>query len=828
MEGKAILTAKTKNLNELLLLKYESKKVIEVVDDIDFIDKAPSQIRHALGAKNATAAVDMYLRAFELVLSDKLAVFHAIASMRNALMECKQLIEDHIVQELESILFLQDVFKTFAKGLKQTVPVFQTLLAEADVLYTTATNTVSPPASIIGAMNTSGRPDTWKASAPPTANPLAMLVTCVKRLARQVDVSGTLKNTRRVQLDSVLTHVAALCQGKGYYEEATFGTHAASGNFETFVQVLAQVLEQLVRRHALLVECMDHGSCTLSDVLQSVFRLVQEQVGMYTDGVAVTLLSTPPPTLLPSATGLFRFAQLQQEAAAVVPPPSSSQGDSKRLVVCPASLFHMPVVYADLVRFSDAVQAAAGAASSYAADMLHPYLIKGWFPRLKAEAENFLARPTTRVPRRFDLSPPLDVPLQVPDVHVMLHLVDAMFDMLATMPSFEIEVAGVLEATMLRYVEECSAIVRKICDGTLNQLETGVAASELMRTFQDSAVYLMAKGKVPHQPVAQVVPTTTCDHTEDAASPGHSYGYSYALPTPILSTTSQAAATSTTSEMSSSSKTDQLQATEWEFEVKFKDPAFWTLPVTKRLLFDQGKLAMLAYINMACDAVSLHTEARIQSAAVAISADTLEHVLHNVKSVSWRCSGLADECLFFLRRELRLHAFYYLTQVTSSPSSSPTSTAAAPSSTLVAPHECIVGWNAHLMRMHLPLTTDKMAFVWDGLDRLEATIVMHSVQYTPKMTLATISQMAVNLNALQQNLTALLYGYPMIRRDFYHFERAKRYFQLLTLSETDLELFLMENRRLFPTDCLRAIWRVDVPTRVLTKSSVNKLDSLLR
>ncbi|RHZ17820.1 hypothetical protein DYB37_004587 [Aphanomyces astaci] len=706
MEGKAILTAKTKNLNELLLLKYESKKVIEVVDDIDFIDKAPSQIRHALGAKNATAAVDMYLRAFELVLSDKLAVFHAIASMRNALMECKQLIEDHIVHELESILFLQVC-------LKQTVPVFQTLLAEADVLYTTA-NTVSPPASIPGAMNTSGRPDTWKASASPTANPLAMLVTCVKRLARQVDVSGTLKNTRRVQLDSVLTHVAALCQGKGYYEEATFGTHAASGNFETFVQVLAQVLEQLVRRHALLVECMDHGSCTLSDVLQSVFRLVQ---------VRILLL-----------------------------------GDSKRLVVCPASLFHMPVVYADLVRFSDAVQAAAGAASSYAADMLHPYLIKGWFPRLKAEAE------------------------VVPDVHVMLHLVDALFDMLATMPSFGIEVAGVLEATMLRYVEECSAIVRKICDGTLNQLETGVAASELMRTFQDSAVYLTAKGKVPHQPLAQVVPTTTCDHTEDAASPGHSYGYSYALPTPILSTTSQPAVTSTTSEMSSSSKTDQLQATEWEFEVKFKDPAFWTLPVTKRLLFDQGKLAMLAYINMACDAVSLHTEARIQSAAVAISADTLEHVLHNVKSVSWRCSGLADECLFFLRRELRLHAFYYLTQVTSSSSSSPTSPAAAPSATLVAPHECIVAWNAHLMRMHLPLTTDKMAFMWDGLDRLEATIVMHSVQY----------------------------------------------FQLLTLSETDLELFLMENRRLFPTDCLRAIWRVDVPTRVLTKSSVNKLDSLLR
>ena len=53
---------------------------------------------------------------------------------------------------------------------------------------------------------------------------------------------------------------------------------------------------------------------------------------------------------------------------------------------------------------------------------------------------------------------------------------------------------------------------------------------------------------------------------------------------------------------------------EWDFEAKFKDPVFWASPhVSKGLLFDQGKLAMLAYLNMACDAVSLHVEECMQS-----------------------------------------------------------------------------------------------------------------------------------------------------------------------------------------------------------------------
>ncbi|ETV90224.1 hypothetical protein, variant [Aphanomyces invadans] len=849
MEGKAILTAKTKNLNDLLLLKYESKKVIEVVDDIDFIDKAPSRIRQMLAAKNAPAAVDIYLRAFDLVLGDKLAVFHAIAIMRNAIIECKQLIEDHVVHEIESILYLEDVFGTFTKGLKQTVSAFQSLLAQADmvpsvhVLPSSGTSS-APSNAIMPSTSFSGNAP----SKPRATTELIALVDCVKRLSRQVDVAGTIKNTRGVHLTKVLSQVASLCQGKGYYEESTFGRHAASANFQTFVQALCQALGQVVRRHQVLVQTLDHSSCTLPDVIQSVFRLLQDQLGVYitTDATSGAAPAFSASALQPnSSTGLFRFAQLQGNVAIAPPQPATMPVDSNRAsVVCPSSLFHVPVVYPDLVEFSDAIVSIGKSTFSYAADMLHPYLAKVWFPRLKSEAETFLSSPTTRVPRRFELSPPLDVPFQIPDVHEVLHVVDAMFAMLETMPSFVPDVAGVVEATLLRYVEECSAVVRKICDGTLNQLETGVAATELMRSFQESDVYLTAKGKVPHQPLAKVLPTSSTTSSENdksstlTAPSGHNYGYSYALPTPILTTPPSSGSPS--EGPPAMSKKEEMQMKEWDFEVKFKDPAFWAAPhVSKGLLFDQGKLAMLAYINMACDAVSLHTETCMQALlAKHNDADALEHVLGNVKAVSWRCSGLADECLFFLRRELRLQAFYYLTQVASplvaqasappsiaSPTAQATGTTAPPP---ISPHDCIVAWNAHLMRMKLPLAHDKIAFVWDGLDRLEATIAMHIVQYVPKLSVAGVGQMTVNLCALQQTLTALFYGHPAIPRDFFHFERAKRYFQLLTLTETELELFLMENRRAFPTDCLRAIWRVDVPTRVLTKSSVNKLDSLLR
>ncbi|CAK4066900.1 unnamed protein product [Aphanomyces euteiches] len=757
MEGKAILTGKTKNLNDLLLLKYESKKVVQVVDDIDFIDKAPSKIRSALEQKNCSLAVDIYLRAFELVLSEKLA----------------------------------DVFGSFSKGLTQTVSTFQALL-EADDVYNTDVHITSFSAE----------------------NPLQEIVQAVKRLSREVDVAGTLKNTRAVQLKTVLGQIASLCKGKAFYEESTFGHHAASTNFQTYVQLLLQVMKKILQRHYVMVQYFNHTSCTMPDVVQKTFRLIHTDLNEF---FGETKASESPSINNPTSevgAGLFRFAQLHKDSSL-----QFNRNITDDDQVCPPSPFHLPIVHNDITTFSKSVEKICSA--SFANDIFNVYLTRQWIPRLKAEAENFLARPAALLKRRFELPMPLDTNFNTPDVHVLLHIVDVLFAIMQLIPAYGNDVASVVEFVVLRYVEECSAIVRKICEGTLNQLETGVAATELMRSFQDYSVYVAAKGNVPYQPLAKVLPSETVDAGPDSQSasspPAHTYGFSYSLPTPIITTS-----TTAPEQPILNSQKEQLQLKEWDFETKFKDPAFWASPhVSKGLLFDQGKLAMLAYLNMACDAVSLHVEECMRS-LLNIFGGSLEQKLGNVKSASWRCSGLADECLFFLRRELRLHAFYYLTQVAQSPLDLP------PDQTTFAPHDCIVAWNAHLMQLKLHLNATKMAFLLDGLDRLEATILMHILQHVSKISVGGVKQMHMNVCALQQNLTALFYGFPSIPRDFYRFERTKRYYHLLTLSETELELYLMENRRAFPTECLRAIWRVDVPTRALSKSSVNKLDSLLR
>jgi exocyst complex component 4 len=106
-EGKNILSSKTKNLRELLLQKYEAKKVIEIINDIQYIEAAPMKIHLMMNEKNFLGAVQMFNKAFDLVFSDHLVAFHAITGIRNTLMECKQAIEEQLVQELQSIIYLK-------------------------------------------------------------------------------------------------------------------------------------------------------------------------------------------------------------------------------------------------------------------------------------------------------------------------------------------------------------------------------------------------------------------------------------------------------------------------------------------------------------------------------------------------------------------------------------------------------------------------------------------------------------------------------------------------------------------------------------------------
>lgn len=57
--------------------------------------------------RNYQGAVDMFSHSLDLVFSENLVAFHAITGIRNALMECKQTIEDRLVHELKHLIYMK-------------------------------------------------------------------------------------------------------------------------------------------------------------------------------------------------------------------------------------------------------------------------------------------------------------------------------------------------------------------------------------------------------------------------------------------------------------------------------------------------------------------------------------------------------------------------------------------------------------------------------------------------------------------------------------------------------------------------------------------------
>lgn len=79
--------------------------MIDIIDEIQYIEAAPSKIHALMRERNYTDAVETFTHSLDLVFSDKLVAFHAITGVRNALMECKQTIEDQLVHELHYLIY---------------------------------------------------------------------------------------------------------------------------------------------------------------------------------------------------------------------------------------------------------------------------------------------------------------------------------------------------------------------------------------------------------------------------------------------------------------------------------------------------------------------------------------------------------------------------------------------------------------------------------------------------------------------------------------------------------------------------------------------------
>jgi len=97
-----------------------------------------------------------------------------------------------------------------------------------------------------------------------------------------------------------------------------------------------------------------------------------------------------------------------------------------------------------------------------------------------------------------------------------------------------------------------------------------------------------------------------------------------------------------------------------------------------------------------------------------------------------------------------------------------------------------------MLSMNMP--TGKMHYLFSGLDSLISGAIIDSLTKIPEINKNGVLKMCRNVFALQQNLSSI-----MALKEV-HFDRARKYYKLLTLPEEDLRAHITETRALPVTD----------------------------
>ncbi|KUF87061.1 Exocyst complex component 4 [Phytophthora nicotianae] len=844
-DGRTILGSKTKNLRELLLQKYEAKKVIDIIDDIECIEAAPGKIDALLTQRKFLEAVDEFASALDLVFSEQLVAFHATTGLRNDLMECKQTIEDRLVQELQRAIYLKGAFANIASRTNQySLTAIENEL-NSDAYLDQEFDKLMLIISKADAedQHRKGRSNSAAVAPLPTNNGLRTAVCAVKKLHREREAIGTIKSSIEHELDAVVAELSRLCRGifnsssttsfANAFTEATFGTHDHSSDFNTFLRLLFTVLRRVAQRHYLVAIYFeadgDNWDYGMFEIITRISGVLERVISEYLGGAS----SSQPAALDPSSVSssdsgeLFKLSRNKPAAKNQLCEDNQigSPTAKRHRLVCEPSVFHLPEVYQELERIGkdlqhlfrassrSGVSSPSSSLSGFAA-FLNTFITQKWIPKVKAKAQHLLAVKARGLTTICRLPIPSDTSYQPPSIDSLLHVIENLRDMMIKMPTHASDLASVLEASVLSWLEECAVIVRDIREQTLNHqqlLTKNITCADLVAIFHEYEGYQRAKQGSP-------IP----------------YHHSKVQPT---------GSTSSGSGPNRLSTEEMIAARELEFECELYDPDFW-MQGPNGLLMDNARIGMLGYANSACDLIAVYlqrvaggTEGSNNTPAAPVTSPALTMAL---QAASWQCSALADECLLFLRREVRLHCCYYLTQLVSLrfdlEEGQPTM---AQDSVLTLNLDLSSIENA----LQPYLASDKMTLVFNGVDSLLSRLLIGNLAQMTDCTFTRggVQQMLLNIGALRQGLTGTLYSYPRDGMSLSsstsmpsscslasRLEDAKRYYQLLNLSEMQLEMFLLANRGAYAHEAFRALWHVNAPHRPLTKGSVNKLDSLLR
>ncbi|OWZ22318.1 Exocyst complex component 4 [Phytophthora megakarya] len=821
-DGRTILSSKTKNLRELLLQKYEAKKVIDIINDIECIEAAPGNIDSLLNQRKFLEAVDEFASALDLVFSEQFVAFHATTGLRNDLMECKQTIEDRLVQQLQRAIYLKGAFANIASRTNQySLAAIENEL-NSDVYldheFDKLKLQISSRTGIDQHRTTRSNSIGGAAGAPlPRAtNALQTAVMAVKKLHREREAIGTIKSSIEQELDAVVTNLSRLCRGifnsssstsfANAFTEATFGTHDHSSDFRMFVRLLFTVLRRVAQRHYLVSVYFEADGDNWDYGMLEIVTKISGVLEVSSSGEIFKLSRNKPPTKnQPSEDN------------------QSGSPTKRRRLVCEPSVFHLPEVYEELERVGKDLQQLFRVSSSRSsvslsssplsgfAAFLSTFITQKWIPKVKAKAQHFLAVKARGLTATCRLPIPSDTSYQPPSIDSLLHVIENLREMMVKMPTHASDLASVLETSVLSWLEECAVIVRDIREQTLNhqQLQIkNVTYADLAAIFHQYEGYQRAKQGSPipyHHPKVQ--------------------------PMSIRASSSQ------------TSTEEIITARELELEIDLYDPDSW-MHGSNGLLMDNARIGMLGYANSACDLIALYLQ-RVAGGSEGKSTNSVSPVTSPaltmaLEAASWQCSALADECLLFLRREVRLHCCYYLTQLISQRFD-------MEEGQPIMAQDSVLTLNLNLSSIENALqpylASDKMTLVFNGVDALLSRLLIGNLAHMTdgSFTRGGVQQMLLNIGALRQGLTGTLYSYPRDGATLSssasmqsscssasRLEHAKRYYQLLNLSETQLEMFLLANRGAYSHEAFRALWHVHAPHRPLAKGSVNKFDSLLR
>ncbi|CEG35938.1 exocyst complex component [Plasmopara halstedii] len=829
-DGRTILGSKAKNLRELLLQKYEAKKVIAIINDIECIETAPGKINMLMHQQKFLEAVETFADALGLVFSEQLVAFHAATGLRNDLMECKQTIEDRLVHELQQAIYLKRAFANIASRTNQysLAAIEHELKNEAylDHEFDTLMLQVSNE-NVTGGQS---RSSCVAVTPLPTINAIQTVIGAVKKLHREREVIGTLKNSIQPELDVVVAEITRLCRGifnssnstsfADAFTEAAFGIYDHSRDFKIFLRLLFTALRRVAQRHYLVAkyfevdgEKWDYG---MLEVLSKISGVLECIVCEYLDETSFHNPALKPSTVSSSDTErLFMLSRNKQATQQKLSEASSLTAKRCRLV-CDPSVFHLPEAYEELDRISkdlhqlfhaSSVKSLSRSFSGFTA-FLSSFIVQKWIPQVKTKAQQFLAAKARATTPTCHLPIPSDTSYQPPSIDSLLHVIENVRIMMTKMPLHASDLSSVLETSISSWLEECAEIVRDIREQTINyqQLQNQNATyADLAALFHEYEGYQRAKqgSPIPHY-------------------------HSKVLPTQL---------TINAITGNQSSTEERIAAREIELESDLYDPDFW-MQGTKGLLMDNARVGMLGYANSACDLIAIYLQ-RIGRGPEATDKSQTTPILTSpalsmaLQTASWQCSALADECLVFLRREVRLHCCYYLKQLVSLRFDMEEGY-----STMA--QESVLTLNLNLSSIETVLqpylSSDKMTMIFDGVEQLLSRLLIGNLAQMTNCTFTRggVQQMLLNIGALRQGLTGTLYSYPRgaslstALSISSRLEHAKRYYQLLNLSETQLEMFLLANRAAYSHEDFRALWHVHAPHRLLTKGSVNKLDSILR